>query len=544
MLKDTVYLNGIQYFTKLITEAELSYNSALFPLFLLVFLCIYFLLRTPRARRNWILAGSLVFYVWSGVWALVIVLATAVIAYGTARKIESIYAGFDGRGLTAKEEKKAFSSYEKSARKWIALAFIWILGLWIAVKAGKLVGLNTVTGLSSVLSGAGIIVPLGISYYTLCMVAYVLDVYWQKTKAEHNFISFCAAVTYFPYIVQGPFCRYQNIMEQMEHLPGPEYTRICHGMQLMIWGYIKKLVIADRLALFTGTIYADPGPYAGVEIALAVVFGAVQIYADFSGCMDIVRGISSAIGIELPLNFSQPFFARSAAEFWRRWHITLGEWTKEYIYLPIAMNAKFMKKGRAVKKAHGKVAGTAFSAFLPLFAVWLFTGLWHGTGWDYLCWGMYWFVLLFMSRITEDFWPAVCKKLHIDTTRPYHKVWQMVRTFLLFAIGRTWTETGSLSGFVLLWKSFFASSQIWNLLNGTIFTYGMDSLDFIVVIIGMAIMLTVDILHEKGIAIRERISRQPIVLRWIIYYAAILVVFVMGIYGSGYDAAAFVYAGF
>ena len=544
MLKETASISSIQYLIKIISEAGLNYNTMLFPFFLFLFLGVYLLLRTPRMRRNWILVGNLVFYAWSGPACLLIVLVSGLIAYLAARGIEKIYSAFDGTGLSGRESRRAFAAYEKRARRWVALALLLILGVWIAVKVGRLTGLETVTSFAELFSGGGILVPLGISYYTLSITAYILDVYWQKTAAEHNFIKLFTAITYFPAIVQGPFCRYQKIMEQMDHLPGADYQRVTRGLQLMTWGYIKKLVIADRIALFTGTIMADVSMYAGMEIVLAVILGAVELYADFSGCMDIVLGISSAAGIELPANFRQPFFSSSAPEFWRRWHITLGEWTKEYIYLPIAMNSRFLKTGRKVKKRFGLIAGKAFSAIPPLLAVWLFTGLWHGTGWDYVCWGMYWAVLLILSQVTDEFWPKACEKLHIDTSRTYHRVWRMVRTFLLFCIGRMWTVTGETNGFFKLWTAILCESRISSLTDGTLLGLGLDGWDFIVIVLGIAVMLAVDIAHEKGVGIRDAIAAQPLVLRWVVYYAAIFTVILLGIYGPGFDAASFVYGNF
>ena len=366
----------------LFAGAEMNYNTALFFLFLPLFLGIYFLLRGQKAKRNWILCGSIVFYICSGWDALIIVAFTAIITYATTRKIGKIYSDFEMQKgqLTAKEQVRLFGTYKKKAKKYFLLALAITAAVWIFVKVGRLIGLEEVSTFSEVFTGRGIIVPLGISYYSLSAIGYMLDVYWRKAKAEHNVINLFTVMTYFPHIMQGPISKYSELLEQLKKPPRFEYTRVCHGLQLMLWGYIKKMVIADRLVLYTSAVFSTPESFAGVEILIAIVLCVFQLYADFSGCMDIVRGISQAMGIELAENFRQPLFAKNAQEFWARWHITLGAWTKEYIYLPIAMNPKFIKKTSKLKKA-GKTRQASFlKAFCPLVAVWLFTGLWHGNG--------------------------------------------------------------------------------------------------------------------------------------------------------------------
>jgi len=221
--------------------------------------------------------------------------------------------------------------------------------------------------------------------------------------------------------------------------------------------------------------------------------------------------------------------------------MTLSGWTKAYIYLPIAMSPKFMKLVKTLRKIHMKWLSSFINSFVPLISVWLFTGLWHGTGTDYIMWGMYWCAMMTISNETS----FICNKIgalcKIDTTKSYFKYWQYIRTYIIFVIGKCFTAAGGLTGFVAIFKSMFADHKLWVLLDGGIFNLGLDRQEFNIAIIGVVIILMVDSVHEKGTKIREFIAEIPLPVRWFIYIAAISVVAVLGIYGPGFDASGFAY---
>ncbi len=546
MLKETWSYTWYEYLWKIFTEADMTYNSTLFWIALPLFLCIFLLLRNGSCKRIWILFGSIIFYAWSGIDALLIVLGTAIIIYATTIKISNIYENFDTEkeGLKPKEATILFATYKKKSQKYIWVSLFLIISLWIYVKIGKVIGMETVENFTDVLSGKGIIIPLGISYYSLSSIGYLMDVYWRKTKAERNFLNLISAMIYFPHIVQGPISKYSNLIEQMKNIPKIQYDRVCFGLQLMLWGYIKKMIIADRLTLYTSPVFASPESFAGVEIVIAVILCVIQLYTDFSGCMDIVRGISEVLGINLDMNFRQPFFATSAQEFWARWHITLGTWTKEYIYLPIAMNPRFMKYTRTLKKNNKVWFSSFIKAFFPLITVWIFTGLWHGTGIDYIAWGLYWCTLMTLGKEAKPLSDKIITLFKIDSSATYYRIWSSIRTSILFGIGRMFTVTGSLVGCGILWKQLFSESRLWTLFDGSLYTYGLDQKDFYVALVGIIIVFLVDILHERNVKIRYIISTYPLVIRWSIYYMAIIALVVFGMYGAAYDAANFVYGAF
>lgn len=527
------------------TEYAMSYNQVRFLVFLAVFFTVYFLVGHKTLRKLWILVGNIVFCIFSGWAGLIIVFGTSIVVYAMSLLMERVYNKYEkdkiGIELKPKEQVAFLDKYKKKAKKYLWLALLLILGLWIYVKVGKFIGMPSVVSFDQWFSGAGIIVPLGISYYTLSAVGYLADIYWRKSKPVHNYLDLLVVMTYFPHIVQGPISKYDKLLAQIANIPKFNYERVCYGLQLMLWGFIKKMVIADRLIVYTDAVFGNLGDFGGIEVVLAVLFSGMQIYADFSGCMDIVIGVSQVMGIELEANFRQPFFSKTASEFWTRWHMTLSGWTKSYIYLPIAMSPKFMKTVRNLKKKKLKWLSSFVNSFVPLISVWLFTGLWHGTGTDYVLWGLYWCAMMTISNETSFLMNKLGKLLRIDTTQNYFKYWQCIRTYIIFVVGRCFTAAGGLAGFVAIFKSMLSQHKLWVLFDQSLYTHGLDRQDFWIAVIGIIAILIVDVVHEKGTKIRESIAAIPLPVRWAIYITAIIIVVVLGIYGPGFDASGFAY---
>ncbi|MDO5702258.1 MAG: MBOAT family O-acyltransferase [Lachnospiraceae bacterium] len=523
----------------------MTYNSLFFVTFFTAFLIIYLLMPHPVMRQIVILAGNVFFYKFAGgLNPMMVLIASAFLVYLITLRMDSIYRQFEreAEGLTRKEQIPLLAAYKKRTRIYLTLGVIVLIGVLVYVKVGRYVGLEEVAHLKD-LSFAKIIVPLGISYYTFSAVGYMADVYWRKAKAERNLLTLIACMTYFPTIVQGPIGRYDRVMQQFHELPGFRYERVCHGLQRMWWGFFKKAVIADRITPVTSMIFADIFSYAGVEVFLAVIGNVIAIYMDFSGCMDIVIGAAETMGVTLDENFRQPFFSKSAAEFWRRWHITLGAWAKDYVYKPIAMNPRFMKLTGKIRKSFGAKAANVFASAVPLLIVWLLTGLWHGTGKNYIVWGLYWGTVITLSRIFEKELKAIPKKLNMKTESFGYGFFQMLRTCILFAIGRMITACPAGRSVLLVLGQMFSEPRFGKLFDGSLYTYGINEKNMHVVIIGIAIVWFVDILSSK-FDVRAKLDEQPLVFRWVLYYLLVMSVIIFGIYGNAYDATAFVYGGF
>lgn len=507
--------------------------SLSFLIFVLVIIITYF---SVPLKQRWIvlLTASLVFYSFSGIMSLLLMLLSSLIAWAVSNQMEKFYLDQGNHELSKEERKQQQIEKKKKSRVVLNVAVIFLLGILAIAKATRYLP----DSISS-----KIIVPLGISYYTFSIVGYLADVYWKKEKAEKNYFKFLLFVLYFPKILQGPISRHKNLGKQLVEGHSFEYKRFCYGLQLMLWGYFKKLVIADRLAIPVSKVFGSYATYSGSILLTASLLAAVQLYCDFSGYMDIALGISQVFGIELEKNFDHPFFSRSAAEFWRRWHITLGTWFKDYVYMPLVVSPRMMKLTQRTKQRFGTRAGKTVMTSIPLAVVWLLTGIWHGTGWSYVVWGIYWGVLIILSSALEPEIKRLTSLLKINVQAGSWKVFQMTRTFLLFCIGRIITIPGDLHATGVIAEKIFTDFQIWQLFDGTLYSLGLDAANFNLAMITILVLWAVSMLQNKG-SVRDRIASCNIVFRWAIYYIAIFAVLIFGIYGPGYDASAFVYMQF
>ncbi len=511
-------------------------------------LCLIYYIIPKKFQWIVLLVGSVLFYMTYGVKRILFILLASVATYCAARKIDKIYVYQDEHikknGLSGKEKQEYVLLNKKRTKKILMLAVFFLVCMLVYSKTGNWLQ-KTITGLifgqeKSILP---LIVALGISYYTFSMIAYVADVYWRKDRAEKNYFRFLLFVIYFPKILQGPISRHNNLAPQFKKEHYFDYKTFCFGAQLAVWGYFKKLVIADRLFLFVGKVFGEIPNCSGAILVVGSMFGALQLYCDFSGCMDIVRGISQVFGIELEKNFEQPFFSRSVAEFWRRWHITLGTWFKDYVYMPIVISPTLSKALKPIKEKWGMKVVKKVMTAIPLAIVWILTGIWHGTGWPYVAWGIYWGGLVIVSMLLESFYKKVLKKLKIKEEAALWRVFQMIRTFLLFCIARLLTIPNSLHATAVIFKKIICEFNISSVLHGNLFYYGLDRLNFIVVVVALLVLFVVSVLQTKG-SVREKIADRNIVLRWSIYYALLFAVIIFGIYGPGYDASSFIYEAF
>ena len=491
----------------------MNYVSYSFLLGSFASVLIYYLV--PLNIR-WIvlLAFSILFYLESGIAALLVVLLSTVIAWGSAILIE-------------KTEKKD----RRKRRLILSSALVALVGFLVLVKITPYMN----KGIPSYL------IPLGISYYTFSLISYMADVYWGKDQAERNFLKLALFVLFFPKIVQGPISRHRTLGPALLCGHRLSSRNLAFGVQLMIWGYFKKLVIADRAGIFVDSVFATSGDSrpGGAILFIAVILSAFRLYCDFSGCMDIARGISQMFGIDLDLNFNHPFFSKTAAEFWRRWHITLGTWFKDYVYMPIVLSPKLIKLSGSVRKKWGKRAGKTIMNVIPLSIVWILTGLWHGTGINYIIWGIYWGLIIILS---DAFSPEIKKLtalLHINTEAPTWKLFQMLRTFGIFCGGRLISSQSSLGAVKEILKGIIRNPKLMDVFNGTLYTFGLKKYDFAILAVSIVLLWLISMLQEKG-SVRETIAGWNCIPRWILYGIAPAVVVLLGIYGSGYSSS-FVY---
>lgn len=387
------------------------------------------------------------------------------------------------------------------------------------------------------------LLPIGLSFYTMQAMSYLIDVHRKKLQADHHLGRLALYLAFFPQIMEGPIARYEQIAPALFEGRSITYHQLTFGAQRILWGLFKKLVIADRLNAFVKTAFEGYEQYSGVVIILAALFYTIQLYADFSGCIDMTIGSAEIFGVTIPENFRQPFFSKTVSEFWRRWHITLGTWFKDYIFYPVTLS-KHMKQIKRFSKQHfGKPAAKMIPPIIALFAVWIANGLWHGPKWTYIFFGFYYFVLIAGGTILAPYCKTWTQHYHINIAHPAYRAMQLLRTFVFVMIGELFFRAVSLeAGFAMLGS--LADFSLEPFRNGQLLQMGLDVKDFIVVLSAIFLLLVVDILHEKGFTIRTFIAARPLMVRWSIYYAAILIIIIFGAYGSGYIVSDIMYAEF
>ncbi len=529
----------------------MSYSSILYIcIFLPAVILLYGI--TPQRHRGKILlaASYLFFYMLSGKLLVYLILSTFSIHHiglwlsSCRREFE-----LEKRQIPQEQREPLKKAYTAKRRKILLFAVLLHVGMLLFLKYFNFFGTN-VNHLLQLLSvpiqipQLKLAVPLGISFYTLQAVSYIVDVYQGKTEADDNIGRLALYMAFFPVIMEGPICRYSQTAPDLYQGKQLAYRNVTFGYQRIVWGLFKKLVIADRLNPLVKTIFENHQDYGGVIVIAGAVLYTFQLYADFSGCIDITIGTGEIFGVKIPENFRQPFFSKTASEFWRRWHITLGTWFKDYIFYPVSLTHFVKNLSKKTKNRFGKHAGQIVTSAFALFGVWFCNGLWHGTGWNYIFFGLYYFVLILLGNIFEPWIQSAADRLHIDRHSRWYSCLQRIKLLLIVFTGELFFRAEGLRAGTDMFRSVFTEFDLSALTDGSLFSLGISRADYLAVLAGFAVVLLVGILHEKGISIRERAARWGIIRRWSFYYGAVLAVVIFGAYGPGYRAVDLIYAGF
>lgn len=524
----------------------MAFVSAPFLLFVACTVLIYYLVPS-RFRWGVVLAASLIFYWVNSHWLILILAMTSAVTYGTAvlvQRINSI-SPEEMQNLKPAEKRALKSERKKKSGAVLKVGILLDLAVLLLLKYS-----NFFLSLVSSVAGGKVpelhlLLPLGISFYTLQAIGYMVDVHRGKTEAETNYLKFLLFMSYFPQIVQGPIPRFRQLAGQFFEEHPFDLRQIQFGMQLVLWGFMKKTIIADRLAVPVNELFDNSAGRTGLIVFLAAVGYGLQVYADFSGGMDIAAGVSQMLGIRLEANFKQPYFATSIEDFWRRWHITLGAWMREYIFYPLSLSKAFGTLGKKSRKLLGAQAGKRLPAFLSMFIVYFLVGFWHGPNWKYIAYGIWNGVFIMAGILLTDVYAGMKEKCRISDDQFSWRAFQMIRTFVLCSIGRFFSRANDLPHAMAMIGQM--TENWWDLsflLDGSLVKLGLDTANWILLLIAILVLFLVDSLHEKGVSIRESIAAQPLVFRWLIYYAAFFAVLIFGIYGPLYDSTAFIYEQF
>lgn len=510
----------------------MQFTSYQFLIFLFLVFLVFYLVPKKFQTLVLLLAGYS-FYVFAGKGCLIYILITTVVTYFTAGKISSL------RTIKGSKWKQ---------KRWLLLCLCVNLGLLCFFKYTNftIYNINRIFQLyheTKQLSFINVILPIGISFYTFQSVGYLIDVYRGKYGAEKNIIRFALFVSFFPQLLQGPISRYDSLGKSLFSEKSFDKEQICFGLQRILWGYFKKLVIADRILIAVNEIIRNPDQYQGTYVFIGAMFYAIELYADFTGGIDITIGIGELFGIKIAENFDRPFMSKSVKEYWNRWHISMGTWFRDYVFYPVSV-CNPMKKLTAYTKKHiGKKAGKKLPVYLASFIVWFLTGLWHGASWNFVAWGLGNFFIIMLS---EEFRP-VYQCFHSKFPKVKQTVWfscfQVIRTVLLMSCLRLFDCYQSVNETFQMFISMFTKWRGSILYDGSLLKLGLNVSDYLLVCIGVLIMSFISVRKQHG-SVRSQIKTLPFILRFGIWYALFFSVILFGAYGLEYDAIQFIYSQF
>ena len=478
------------------------FNSLEFLIFFIFIVFIYFLI-SPKYRWVLLLLGSYYFYMcWKPEYILLIVSSTLI----------DYYAGIK----MAQEKNKA------NRKPFLLLSLFTNLGLLFAFKYFNFFSESTRALFDYInifynMPHFNVLLPVGISFYTFQTLSYSIDVYRGEKTAEKHLGIFALYVAFFPQLVAGPIERSTRLLPQLRKENTFDFVRVKEGLLLMLWGFFKKIVIADRLAVVVNTVYNDVGNYQGFELIIASIFFAFQIYCDFSGYSDIAIGGAKVMGYDLMKNFNRPYFSKSIVEFWRRWHISLGSWFRDYVYFPLGGSRVSM-----IKK------------YSNLLIVFLVSGLWHGANWTFVIWGALHGSYQIIGYILTPIRNKIKNLLQINSNGKYYKLFQVIFTFILVDFAWIFFRANSLNDALYIIKNLFVFN-LNSLTDKSMLNLGLHEKDIYLSFLLIILLLIVQ-LKQRNTTIIKWILRQNLAIRWAIYLLSIYSIIIFGHYASGKES--------
>lgn len=485
------------------------FNSLSFLIFFPTVVLVYYLIPC-RVRCLWLLFASWFFYMsWNISYGLLLLFSTATAYFGALLLSRAKNSGSGKRILII-----------SLLAEFCPLVFFKYTGFIL----DSINHVFEVAGSYAPFALPDILLPIGISFYTFQAAGYIIDVYRGTVEAERNFFRFALFVAFFPQLVAGPIERTKNLLSQLDCTARFDFEKARDGLYLMLWGYIMKVVIADRIAIFVNCVYESPLKYGGVYLITAAMLFSIQIYCDFAGYSTIAKGAAKILGINLMDNFNSPTLSISVSEYWRRWHISLTSWFRDYLYISLGGNRKGPKR-----------------KLLNKFVVFTISGLWHGADWTYVMWGSLNGIFIILEDIASSALgriPAFPGSKHLKLPI---KLIKWLLTCILVDIAYIFFRAVNMGSAFLIIESILKTSNWKELTNGGIFSCGLDVKNFVFLLIMIAMLMLVDLFNNKGIRLRTLLAGKPLPLRSLLTAAAAVFILLFGIWGSTYDAAEFIY---
>jgi alginate O-acetyltransferase complex protein AlgI len=478
------------------------FNSFQFLLFFPVVTIIYFLL-AHRFRWQLLLLASSLFYMAFIPAYIVILGVTILIDYFAAILIES-------PGLSESRKKSVLII------SILSTCFVLFLFKYFNFFNTNLAAIADLFHWNYSISVLKIILPIGLSFHTFQSLSYVIEVYRGNQRAERHLGIYALYVMFYPQLVAGPIERPQNLLHQLRAEHYFDYPRVTDGLKLMLWGLFKKVVIADRLAIIVNQVYGTPHDYTGWPLIVATVFFAFQIYCDFSGYSDIAIGSAQVMGIRLMDNFNRPYHSKSISEFWKRWHISLSTWFRDYLYIPLGGNR-----------------GKTWRWQVNLFITFLVSGLWHGANWTYIIWGALNGFYMICSLWTRNLRHSICSALLLDRFQGAHKVFRVAITFSLVCVAWIFFRANNVSDawyilthMIQRGRSGVTMTDDWQMRQ-----MGVNSYELLWGVLSVVFMETIHLIQRHN-RIRHMLSEQPVWIRWSLYYVLISGIVWFGVFSQ------------
>lgn len=495
------------------------FNSLQFLIFFPIVVLIYYIIPS-KYRHIWLLAASYYFYMCWNVKYIILLLLSTIITYLCGLYLEHF-----------KQLSPPSDNMHLQAKKNLCIAIGFTLNLCILFLfkyfnfiTDNLQQLFSFFHIKLNCPDFDLLLPVGISFYTFQALSYTMDVYRDDIHAEKNFIRYALFVSFFPQLVAGPIERSTNLLKQLRSPNTLTWDSFREGILLMLWGYFLKVVLADRIAIFVDTVYGGYTNYPGMYLTIATLLFSVQIYCDFGGYSTIAMGTARILGIELMDNFNAPYLSSSVSEFWRRWHISLSSWFRDYLYIPLGGN----RKGSVRKN-------------LNLMIVFLVSGLWHGAQWTYVIWGGLNGIYQIIGNLFHSFINKWRPFTHSKPDTFSNKLLHILFTFVLIDFSWIFFRAENLSGAISIIKSIFTEYNPWILFDGSLYQCGLNQKNFTLMLLGIFLLLLADIGKYFNLKLSSLILRQEYWMRWLIIAIFICVILLFGIWGTGYNEANFIY---
>ncbi len=512
------------------------FTSLKFAAFFAAIFILYYTL-PAKYQRYLLLVGSYIFYAFTSVKALIILFAITLITYFGARLIGNNYnkeSAYLSENQLEKDEKKAYKAAQAKVRKHqLTAVIVLLLAILFVFKYldFTLYNFSLLRGTGSSYQGLDILLPIGLSFYMFQTMGYVIDVYRGSVEAEKDITKYALFASYFPQIMQGPIGDYSSLAPQLYSEHKFDYNKAVFGLQRIAWGVFKKLVIANNISLAIDGVFSTYWTWNGFVWVIVLCMYAIHLYADFSGYMDIAIGCSQMLGIEISENFNAPYFSKSIPEYWRRWHMTLGAWFKNYLFYPLLRTKWLDGMRKKYKKAGKKQLSSTLPTVIALGITWVLTGVWHGASWNYVVYGAYYAFFLIMAAVMEPVYSKWQQKHPKISDSWWFNCFRVVRTFTIVTFEYAIFRATDLYATKHIYTSMFSGI---NKSEAGRFIF-VNYYYIVAAVIGTIVLTAVDVYHLKHnepYALRMKLQSMTVLKKRAIYILLIIATVFLGAYGD------------